>query len=122
MVALLRMRTLQHTDRRSARPHSCPRTLTAVLMNPPLSDGSRTRRHLAGAARALACSHVSIVNLFPLASENFRQLGEIGRDASVWLEHRDCIRERLRGVEVVLLGWGISRLPGVANVHLRAQV
>lgn len=100
-----------------------PRTLVAVLLNPPEGQGTPTRRHLGIVAVELGCTRVEITNLFPTPTRNAAALSGVAYQQKNWIEHRPQIRAALTLPDSeILLGWGVSTLRGPAGLHLQSQV
>lgn len=100
----------------------CDRTLLAVLASPPVSSGARTRSQVQVASDLMGCGRFVIGNLFPQATSDIPAIGALGRDASVWRAGRPAILQALAVSDVVLAGWGITRLAGQAQLHFRDQI
>lgn len=96
--------------------------MLAVLANPPVSSGTRTRRQIQVASELMGCDRFEIGNLFPIPTRDIPAIASVGRDESLWLLGRQAIRESLAVADVVLGGWGITRLSGQAQLHFQEQV
>ena len=91
--------------------------LLAVLMNPPLTTGERTRRQLAVSQKLLACETLVVENLFPLPSRSISDISSLGIDELPWLEARIPLREAISGASRILLGYGMTVPTGAARLH-----
>lgn len=96
--------------------------LLAVLANPPLTDGSMTRKRVEALARILGEPTVTIENVFPVATSRSGDISTIGADPQVWLDHRQQLAQHLATSRKVLLGYGIQEPSGPARLHHRAQI
>lgn len=97
------------------------RTLGAILLNPPLTTGAATMRHLQVAAGALGCDGVQVANLFTRPTATVAEINEVGRGTPGWEEARPAIEQVLMTSHAVVAGWGVSGLYGPAREHRRAQ-
>lgn len=96
--------------------------MTAVLLNPPAGDGSRTHANVRLAADCLACDVVRIVNLFPIATKDAAELSLVAHDARGWIQQRATIAAAIKDGDEVLFGWGVSSLGGVARPCMQDQI
>src|SRR3954463_9102684 len=97
--------------------------LVAVLANPALPHhGGRTRARIALAADIIGCDEVTIVNLFPIASQSSDSIATLGTAASSWLTARFDIERAIGVSDAVLFGYGTSSPTGAAGQHFRTQV
>jgi hypothetical protein len=97
-------------------------TLVAVLANPALTSGDRTRARIAMASEILGAPSYQITNLFPAPSHSTLDIPMIGKDRQVWMSGRPHIVESLVGCTEVLLAYGTTAPSGEARVHFREQV
>lgn len=98
------------------------RTLGALLLNPPTTDGRRTRRHLEVAASLLGCDFVEIANLFAISTKDVTAMNLVGRDVAGWLAARPELCGLIARADVLVAGWGVRGLSGLAAQHQRAQL
>lgn len=98
------------------------RRLLVVLASPPLTSGARTRSQVQHAGRLLRCSEVRIGNLYAGAATDLPALSELASGVDGWLEARPPLLEGLRGVDAILVGWGLYELKGAARLHRREQI
>lgn len=95
--------------------------LLAVLANPPLGSGARTRNRLELARVLTGCDSVTIANLLDVPTSGTDAIGRVGVSRSSWLDSRVGLTRGLDGADVVLLGYGVTRPTGVAGLHQREQ-
>lgn len=98
------------------------KTLGALLLNPPTTDGQRTRRHLEVAASLLDCDRVEIANLFAISTQDVTAMNLVGRDAAGWLAAQPHLCGLIARADVLVAGWGVRGLTGLAAQHQRAQL
>lgn len=96
--------------------------LTAVLSNPPVTDGARTLRRVELARELLGFPRVDIVNLFPLPSYRTGAISQLGIDQSAWLPARQALLDGLSRSSGVLLAFGTTEPSGPARQHFQSQV
>lgn len=95
--------------------------LGAILLNPPLTDGERTRRHLNAAAFSLGCSRVEIANLFPVPTHGFDGMAEAASTRGEWLSARSPLLDIVAS-DVLLAGWGMRVVSGPGAHLMRDQL
>jgi len=96
--------------------------LGAILLNPPLTEGAATQRHLRVAAELLGCGEIHIANLFAVPTRSVLEINEVGRDGAGWLAARRPLKRLIDSAEQIVAGWGVSGLYGPARTHRRVQV
>lgn len=96
-------------------------TLTALLLNPATGGGGRTLQRVESAALILRMDDAQIVNLFPQATKDLRQLRLHAQDEAVWLEHRSELQRSINSASSILVGWGTSVPTGAARLLLKSQ-
>lgn len=99
-----------------------PRTLLAVLSNPPLTDGRRTLTRVELAAGLLGFDRVVVGNLFALPSHATGALTELGAGPEGWVTARSDLADRLAACDGALVAFGVSAPCGGARDHFRRQV
>lgn len=97
-------------------------TLIAVLANPPLTEGKRTRHRVNLAAEILGFRGVEIANLFAFPSRATGAIGEIGVSEEGWAAARPQIEACLSAAIGILLAYGTTGPVGVAGAYFRQQV
>lgn len=98
------------------------RTLGAILLNPPLTSGQATMRHLQVAADVLGCGSVGIANLFAIPTRSVTAINEVGRNSMGWESARPKLEDVLATSTELVAGWGVSGLYGLAAANFRAQI
>jgi len=98
------------------------KTLVAILANPSITGGDRTRKRIALAASALGYDSYRIINLFSIASASSRDVATLGNAPQGWHTARAEILDGLKDATGVLLGFGIIAARGDGKHHLRAQL
>ncbi len=96
-------------------------TLGAVLLNPPASTGLATLRHLRAAAELLGCGAVVVANLFATATDDVTAVNSVGAHVSGWKAARQGLQAAL-ACDMLIAGWGVSGLHGLARGHREDQV
>lgn len=96
--------------------------LLAILLNPPLTSGKASLRHVEAARLALNCEEVAVVNLFAMPTRSVEQINVIGADETGWLQAREPLQRAISGADLLLGAWGISGLTGEAARLRKAQV
>lgn len=99
-----------------------PRTLGAILLNPPLTTGAATMRHLRVAAEVLGCNNVQVGNLFAVPTISVTDINDVGRDVAGWESARWNLDQVVASSAELVAGWGVSGLHGRALAHRQAQV
>lgn len=98
------------------------RQLGAVLLNPPLTTGAVTMRHLQVAAEVLGCDGVRVANLFATPTRSVTQINDVGRDSAGWTEARPALARLGATSAELVAAWGVSGLHGPAFAHWQAQI
>jgi hypothetical protein len=98
------------------------RVLGAILLNPPLTTGAATMRHLQVAAELLGCDDVRIANLFAIPTASVTEINEVGTAAKGWKAAQVDLRALLGQADHLLAGWGVSGLVGSAARHRTRQL
>lgn len=98
------------------------RTLGALLLNPPITDGRRTRANLEVAARILGCSRVEIANLFSVPTQDVTSMNPVAKDSEGWLAAHGDLSRVIASADVLLGGWGVRGLSGSAARQRRTQI
>lgn len=96
--------------------------LIAILLNPPLTTGAASLRHVDAARQALICNSVTVVNLFSIPTRSVEDINALGKGEGGWHQARGPILSALRSADVLLGGWGISGLNGDAARMRKCQV
>lgn len=96
--------------------------LIAILTNPPLTRGDRTRARVDRIRSMLGHESAEIVNLFPEATHRTGAITRLGSDEALWVSARPSIESALTRADSVLLGYGLDEPAGAARSHHRAQV
>lgn len=99
-----------------------PRTIVAVLTNPPLTDGRRTLNRVALAANLLGFDRVVVGNLFALPSHATGAITELGVSPHGWVTAKSHLTGHLASSDGVLLAFGVTAPSGPARDHFRSQV
>ena len=99
-----------------------PRTLLAVLTNPPLTDGRRTLQRVELAASLLGFDQVVVGNLFALPSHATGALTVLGLGPEGWETARSHLAAHLAACDGALLAFGVSAPSGAARERFRGQV
>lgn len=107
---------MPHPDDRSRR------TLGAILLNPPLTTGAATMRHLRVAAEVLGCDDVQVANLFAIPTVSVTEINEAGRNAEGWEAARVQLARVIETSAELVAGWGVSGLHGPAAAHRQGQL
>lgn len=92
-----------------------PEALLAILANPPLTGGTRTRRRVGTAASVLGYAEVDISNLFSIPSQATGCIKELGVAETGWLAAQADISDKLATATAVLLGYGTTAPTGAAR-------
>lgn len=96
--------------------------LGALLLNPPLTSGTRTLSHLGIAAELLGCDALDIANLFAVATRDVTAINDVGLSSDGWEAARPRLRQVIAESDHLLAGWGVSSLAGRAAIHRQSQV
>ncbi|WP_373457891.1 DUF1643 domain-containing protein [Paeniglutamicibacter psychrophenolicus] len=96
--------------------------LLAVLLNPPLTSGVASLRHVEAARLALACDSVLIANLFSEPTRSVEDINVIGKCPEGWTQSREQLLNALDSADVLMGAWGISGLTGEAARMRKSQV
>lgn len=99
-----------------------PRTIVAVLTNPPLTDGRRTLNRVTLAANLLGFDRVVVGNLFALPSHATGAITELGVSPHGWMTAKSHLTNHLASSDGVLLAFGVTAPSGPARDHFRSQV
>ena len=99
-----------------------PKTLLAVLSNPPLTDGRRTLNRVELAAGLLGFDQVVVGNLFAVPSHATGALTELGLGPEGWETARSTLADNFAACDGALLAFGVSAPSGGARAHFRRQV
>ncbi|WP_410666751.1 DUF1643 domain-containing protein [Amycolatopsis sp. cmx-4-68] len=97
-------------------------TLGAILLNPPVTAGRSTHRHVRIAAEILNCNDVAIGNLFNVSTRSVEEINKVGTGWSHWIAARPTLLQVITSSTTLLAGWGVSGLHGIAKKHLRQQI
>ncbi|MBK6871322.1 MAG: DUF1643 domain-containing protein [Kineosporiaceae bacterium] len=97
-------------------------TLGAILLNPPLTAGTATVRHLRVAADLLGCAEIQVANLFAIPTKSVIEINVIGSTAAGWEAARPSLAAVLDSSTALVAGWGVSGLHGQAAAHQREQL
>lgn len=98
------------------------RVLAAVLFNPPLTSGDRTRARVKMAAGVLGYDKVRITNLFAVPTSSVLGVQQFGSDETSWSLARKDIGETLASSSAVLLAYGVQQPVGMARHHFWEQL
>lgn len=96
--------------------------LLAVLLNPPLTSGAASLRHVEAARKALGCSSLIVTNLFDTPTRSVEDINIVGAEEEGWIRAREHIRRSISGSDLLLGAWGISGLTGSAARMRTSQV
>jgi hypothetical protein len=99
-----------------------PTVLGAILINPPIGNGSATHRHLEALREVLGCDLVQIANLLSVPTASTDDIREAGVGVESWRRARPQIRSLIRSADHIVLGWGLGGISGIARQHFDAQV
>lgn len=96
-------------------------SLCAVLLNPPLTSGNRTRRALNRAGALLGGYDVTIVNLVDVATHSSSALATACH-SSDWQAARVKLASALHASDELLFGWGLTPHLGAARRAVEEQI
>ncbi len=99
-----------------------PRTLLAVLSNPPLTDGRRTLQRVELAAALLGFDRVVVGNLFAVPSHATGAISALELGPEGWATARAHLADHLPVCDGALLAFGASAPAGAARERFRSQV
>ena len=99
-----------------------PRTLLAVLSNPPLTDGRRTLQRVELAVSLLGFDRVLVGNLFAVPSHATGAISALGLGPEGWETARAHLDDHLAACDGALLAFGVSAPSGEARERFRSQV
>ncbi len=99
-----------------------PRTLLAVLTNPPLKDGRRTLNRVTLAADLLGFDRVVVGNLFALPSQATGAITDLGVSPHGWATAKSHLIDHLASSDGVLFAFGVTAPSGPARDHFRSRV
>ena len=99
-----------------------PKTLLAVLTNPPLTDGRRTLQRVELAVALLGFDCVVVGNLFAVPSHATGDINALGLSPEGWATARAHLDNHLAACDGALLAFGVSAPSGEAREHFRSQV
>lgn len=93
--------------------------LCAVLMNPPLTDGQRTRKRVELLLEILGGGSIIIVNLFPTATRSVLDIPRVEQSQQLWQATRLEIETSIELCDRVLLAYGLQapRKPAASYYH-----
>lgn len=112
-----------HADGARPLPNpSSPGVLVAVLSNPPLTTGQRTRARVEVAREALGFDFVSITNLVGVPTATTPQLATAAAHPAPWLCARLILAQHLDGASGVLFAFGVRPPPGPTRRLVLDQV
>lgn len=97
-------------------------TLGAILLNPPLTRGTRTVNSLCIAADILECDTVEVANLFSVPTRDVTVINSIGRSTAGWEAARTQLLQVVSESDHLLAGWGVSGLSGLASTRRLMQI
>jgi hypothetical protein len=98
------------------------RTLTAVLLAPPLTSGVRTTRAVARAAVVLGYDAVVVANLLDVPTRNTAHVATFGSDDDSWLDSRQRLEDGVQASSALLLAWGLPNNVGSARSAMEVQI
>ena len=101
---------------------SRPKTLLAVLSNPPLTDGRRTLQRVELAVALLGFDRVVVGNLFGVPSHATGAISALGLGPEGWETARSHLDDHLAACDGALLAFGVSAPAGAARERFRRQV
>lgn len=96
--------------------------LLAILANPPLTPGTRTRNRVLVASQLLGFDEMAIGNLFSIPTARTGDISVVGADVEGWMVARKTLESQLQTADGVLLGFGCAEPSGPARYHHREQV
>lgn len=91
------------------------RSLLAVLTNPPMTSGDRTRARVDMACRLLDFDQYAIANIFSCPSRSTREINVLGQGAEHWNAARIKLLPELERCSGVLLAYGLEGPSGEAR-------
>lgn len=96
--------------------------LVAILLNPPLTSGAASLRHVEAARQALACESVVVGNLFSTPTRSVEDINAVGKSADGWNQAREQLFNAICDADLLLGAWGVSGLTGGAARMRKSQV
>jgi hypothetical protein len=96
--------------------------LLAVLLNPPLTTGAASLRHVEAARKALDCQSVVVANLFATPTRSVEDINVVGAGEGGWTQAREQLQLAISSSDLLLGAWGISGLTGEAARMRKSQV
>lgn len=103
-------------------PDAPPKTLLAVLSNPPLTHGRRTLQRVELAVALLGFDQVVVANLFGVPSHATGDISALGVGPEGWATARSTLADNFAACDGALLAFGVSAPSGGARAHFRSQV
>lgn len=97
-------------------------TLVAILLNPPLTTGAASLRHVEAGRQALDCDSVIVANLFATPTRSVEDINVVGKTACGWIQARGQLQLAISSADLLLGAWGTSGLSGDAMRMRKAQV
>lgn len=97
-------------------------SLCAVLLNPPLTSGNRTRTAISRAAEILGSCGVTIVNLVDVPTSSSSALATTGIPVEDWIATRPSLSRAVNENNALLFGWGLTARLGRARRAAEEQI
>lgn len=97
-------------------------SLCAVLLNPPLTSGTRTRSAVSRAAELLGGYGVTIANLVNVATSSSSALSITGIPSEEWIAARPSLSRAVSDSQALLFGWGLTSGLGRARRAAEEQI
>lgn len=98
-------------------------SLCAVLLNPPLTSGNRTRMAISRAAELLGSyGGVTIANLVDVATSSSSALATAGVPVEEWFAARPSLSRAVSESDALLFGWGVTARLGRARRPAEEQI
>lgn len=97
-------------------------SLCAVLLNPPLTSGTRTRMAISRAGELLGDYSVTIANLLHVATSSSSALATSGIPVEEWIATRPSLSRAVSGSDALLFGWGLTARLGRARRAAEEQI
>lgn len=97
-------------------------SLCAVLLNPPLTSGTRTRAAVSRAGLILGGYGVTIANLVDVATSSSSSLANADLPADDWTATRPSLSRAVNESDALLFGWGLTTRLGRARRAAEEQI
>lgn len=97
-------------------------SLCAVLLNPPLTSGNRTRGAIYRAAELLGNNCVTVTNLVGVATSSSSALATASVPMEEWFAARPSLIRAVSESNALLFGWGLTAHLGAARQAVQEQI